>query len=667
MCGISGIINIDNSLSVVNLIDFNSIIRHRGPDDEGYWLHFGDKNTLHCFGADTNNDTLNSSHIYTPKTDARSLGDRSDFTIAFGHRRLSILDLSSCGHQPMSSQDQSIVVTYNGEIYNYRDLRKELETIGYKFSSKTDTEIILYAYQEWGIECLNKFNGMFAFILHDINQNKCFAVRDRFGVKPLYYHSIAGKFISFASEIKQFTTLPGWNAKLNEKTVEVFLATGIGDFSDETMFDSVFQIPGGHYMAIDLSNNNLEVKKWYELKTSENKLSYKEATTKFKELFEDSIKLRLHADVNIGTGLSGGLDSSSIVCSSSHLLKHKDSHLTFSARSTDDSLDEGHYIQEVLNKTNLKNFEVWPTIDSLNDELEKLIWHQDEPFSGTSVFAEWKIYELVKSKGVKVTLEGHGADELLLGYHYNFKTYQKELLNQLNIFGFIKSAFELRRNHAYSLTQSIRSFVYTMVPRRLRFFLGGRRKNLTILTSKRLKEESILASKAFRKKVYPKNLQASSLAQIMHTSLPFQLHWADRDSMAHSVESRAPFLDYRVIEFIYNCPSNFKFQGVETKKILRDAMKGILPEKIRNRKSKIGFATPEEQWVSENQQIFLDELEKVKSRLPNLVTSETYNYLEEIIKGTQPYNSILWRFICFSRWSDVFNVSTSNIIKKHAA
>ena len=289
--------------------------------------------------------------------------------------------------------------------------------------------------------------------------------------------------------------------------------------------------------------------------------------------------------------------------------------------------------------------------------MDKVIWHQDEPFSGTSVFAEWKIYELVKSKGVKVTLEGHAADEILLGYHYNFKTYQAQLLNDYNFLAFIKSIFYLKKHFGFSYKKSFLSLIFLLIPKKFITLFKNYIKGSTSSKTKLLKKSRFSKTKKAYKKLHQKNLQAASYMQLLHVSLPFQLHWADRDSMANSIEARVPFLDYRVIEFLYNLPTHYKFDGAVTKRILRDAMDGILPDKIKNRKSKIGFATPEEQWAKENAEFFKKELNKIKVQYAELFSEDLFCYLGEIIAGIKPYDPILWRVICFGRWLEIYKVS----------
>lgn len=657
MCGITAFINFSNKLTVKELLEFNRIISHRGPDGEGLWFKWQDGITAFCYSDHTPKSAIQDTYNYLPTHNVEEFLDRNDYKIGFGHRRLSILDLSHCGHQPMSTENEDVVITFNGEIYNHAELKAELTELGYTFRSKTDTEVIIYAYKQWGIDCLKKFNGMFSFVLYDKQRDKLYAIRDRFGVKPLYYYIYEGAIL-FASEIKQFTTLPNWKAVLNNEPAQVFLWTGVIDYSNQTMFRDVYQVRGGHYLELSLNQSSpmFEVNKWYDITEEKRHIGeYDEAVQTFKSLFTDAVDLRLRADVNVCTGLSGGLDSSSIVCTSAELIKNRDSHVTFSARSTDPNLDEGRYIEEVINKTGVKNYEIWPDILELETQMKDLIWHQDEPFGGTSYFAEWKIYEKIKSQSIKVSLEGHGADEILLGYHYNFKTYASELLRSFKILDFIKLTYILHSKYKYSIKELGKLVVYLSIKNVLRKF-----KNQVSKQSKAYFIDGSLALSApnfYKSHISGINtLKLASLQQLLYSSLPYQLHSVDRSSMAFSIESRAPFLDYRVVELLYNCPSEYKLILSTTKRILRDAMKGILPEKIRNRSRKIGFATPEEKWMLDNKEYFISKLEDICTRRKKFISPEIHQMLLDIINGKASYKPFLWRIIIFDQWLEIFNI-----------
>ena len=369
-----------------------NVIEHRGPDGEGFY----------------------HGHQF-----------------AFGHRRLAIIDLDERSNQPMCGRDE-LVITYNGEVYNYIELRDELVKHGYNFKTESDTEVILAAYHFWGKACLDKFNGMWSFAIFDPRKNEVFVARDRFGIKPLYYTRV-GENMGFASEIKQFTTLPNWQAKANQEQLFRFIVGGELDTTNKTMFEGVFQVLGGHCGIYNLDDHSFQIDQWYSLEESIKKLEQnaESASNIFKSIFEDSVRLRLRSDVNVGSCLSGGMDSSAIVTMMDDLLKHNNGKTvqhTISSCFEDKAYDEQEYIDEVLKYTNTKGHKVFPNEDDLFKNIDKMIWHQDEPFGSTSIFAQWTVFDKAKKENLKVMLDGQGADEQLAGYssfsvHYVAKVY----------------------------------------------------------------------------------------------------------------------------------------------------------------------------------------------------------------------------------------------------
>jgi len=637
MCGFSALFSI-KGIEPSHLIKMNDAIIHRGPDGEGYFLH---------------QTELTSSSFF--KCSKALLADREissikKFNALIGHRRLAIVDLSDSGIQPMLSDDSRYVIAFNGEIYNYKELKDDLIQKGYIFNSTCDTEVLLKAYIEWGELVLPKLNGMFAFQIFDTTKNTVFGARDRFGVKPLYYWK-SGSFIALASEIKQFTVLPNWDAQINSARVYDFIQYGQTDHTDETLFNGVKQIPPGHSFKFDLNDlSDVKIRRWYDVTNTQHKTTLKAAKIKFKELFKDSIKLRLQADVPVGTGLSGGMDSSSIACEINSVLKDigKDSlQKTFSAYTEVEQFDERGYINEVLDVVTAQpHFIELKCPDNL-DYLDKVVWHQDEPFGTTSIFAEWSVFELAKSKKVKVTLDGHGADETLAGYHKFFFVYLFELLKKGKLVRFYKEVRALKKLHNYNVLQVAKTIGYIL-------------------------KKSIFSSQIsdawFKFKIDSDEINKVSFSlideskqQLLKTSVPMQMHWCDRDSMAHSVESRAPFLDYRLVEFILSCPSHLKIKDGKTKYILRESLEGLLPKNIYERISKIGFATPEANWMSENQSFFLSLLEEAKINLDFLINDAAFQKAEQIIKGKIKYDGFAWRIICLSIWVNVFQVKKKNV------
>ena len=660
MCGISALFT-PNPLALSNSIeDMTGLIRHRGPDDEGYALVNSDSNVFFLGGNETIDICYTSNIIQRPKGHINNFSENK-INVALGHRRLSIIDLSSAGHQPMQSPDGRYVMVFNGEVYNYIELKKKLEAIGHQFHSHSDTEVVLAAYSKWGKEALHRFNGMFAFVIYDTWNKKLFAARDRFGIKPLYYWVSPQGILAFASEIKQFTCLPGWQATINPQRIYDFLQWGLADHTDETLFIDIHQVSGGQFIEIYLEDiqSELPVQQWYSLQTADVNLSFDDASEHFNNLFRDAIRIRLRADVPVGTGLSGGLDSSSIVCVVNEELQRSNLQNTFSACAKDPRFDEREFIQEVVKVTGVNAHYTFPSIEQLFKSLQQLAWHQDEPFSSTSIYAEWEVFKLVATTPVKVTLDGHGADEMLIGYHSFFGAYWAGLLRDGRWGQLFRELQTAKKLHGYGTLYCIHKIIDTLLPdcyrQTVRHILGKNSANLEWMNCSQFNiiEKDPVASLGGR----DINIRTQSQANIIKTSIPIQLHWADRDSMAHSIESRIPFLDYRIVEFILGCPDSYKICNGVTKRILRNGMQRILPKKISERVDKMGFVTPEEIWVRKhNPQIFKKLVREAVERSEGLLNDKAVSLADRIIDGESSFNNIVWRIISFGAWLEKFSV-----------
>ena len=663
MCGIAALFSTDPRPLGDLVQSMTTAVRHRGPDGEGFAI-FSARGlaTTALGGADTPVGTYDARIAYAPIRDAKPV---SDAVAALGHRRLSIIDLTPAGHQPMSTADGRFWIVYNGEIYNYIELRRELELLGHSFGSHSDTEVILSAYRQWGEQCLARFNGMFAFVLVDRTQRRVFAARDRFGVKPLYYWVSPVGLVAFASEIKQFTRLPGWRPIVNGQRAYDFLNWGLFDHTSETLFSSVRQLRGGEYVSCSMVElvKGVVVKRWYDLTPADSPSSAEEAAVGLRSLLEDSVRLRLRADVPVGSCLSGGLDSSSIVCLANRLLRQVNADAlqkTFSARSTDLRVDEGAFIDAVVGSTGVANFQVYPPLSALFEVLPLITWHQDEPFGSTSIYAQWHVFRLASEHNVKVMLDGQGADEQLAGYHVFYTVRFGSLLRTLRLCRLACEMAEVRRVHAMGAKQLLAYTVSTLLPEGIKQSVRrqtGRPavKPLDWLDMRRLGAApadpfSALGAKA-------SSVRGLSLSQLLYTSLPMLLHWEDRDSMAHAVESRVPFLDYRLVEFVLGLPDDLKIAGATTKRVLREAMRGVLPEKIRIRTDKIGFDTAEEAWVRrECPEAFRATLRDATEASSGVLSPKALDFLDEVIEGRRVFSFIPWRMICFGAWMKRFDV-----------
>ncbi|MGZ3690504.1 MAG: asparagine synthase (glutamine-hydrolyzing) [Pseudobdellovibrio sp.] len=617
MCGIAAIIgpNIQNRENIKKMID--SAI-HRGPDGEGFF--------------------------------------HEDF-ISLGHRRLAIIDLEASSNQPM--QYKHLWIVYNGEVFNYIELRSELIQLGHKFKTQSDTEVILAAYLEWGKSSLDRLNGMFSFVIYNTESKSLFAARDRFGIKPFYYWQNNSQ-IFIASEIKQFSTLPAWKAQLNWQMAFDFLNHSLLDHTENTLFKNVFQLRPGHYFEIDLTQTAPEARpqQWYNLSSHKNNPQKKSSPQDFLNLLKDSIKLRQRSDVSVGSCLSGGLDSSGIVCLLNENLKYsgaQEKQKTFSACSDVSQFDEKKFIDVVVEKTGVDAHYTYPSPEDLFKVLEKLTWHQDEPFGSTSIFAQWCVFELAAKNQVKVMLDGQGADEEMGGYHSFFGIYWSQLFKNFKWLTLFKELKAAHRKHSYSYLSIVKMIAVVLTPPFLvPLFkkLDGRNTHSYFHFPANLRQTSphrILNSKA--------SMQEHSLSLVTSTNLQMLLHWEDRNSMAHSIEARVPFLDYRIVEFCLNLSDEQKIKEATTKVILREALAGSLPERIKNRQDKLGFVTPEVIWMKQRlPQQFRKALEDAVSLSHGLIDRKILEDYDLTVQGKKTYDNAIWRAISFGVWVRVFGV-----------
>ena len=612
MCGIAGIIS-SNPLYRSSIKKMTDIIAHRGPDGEGVYNW---------------ND------------------------VALGHRRLSIIDRSNMGYQPMSYLEK-YVITYNGEIYNYIELKEELIHHGYEFISHTDTEVLLAAYAYWGKDCLQHLNGMFAFALLDKEKNFLFCARDRFGIKPFYYYENPNLF-AFASEIKAFTALENWAAIGNKERIYEYLQFGIHDHTEETMFENVKQLRGGYSMSYDLKTKSKNIERWYDLATAIPTYNNKTSAENFKSLFDNSIKLHLRADVKVGSCLSGGLDSSSVVLTVNEELEklHKpELQETVSSCFENKKYDEQQYIDEVVKKAKCINHKIFPDLSTLYSRLSKIVWHQDEPFGSTSIFAQWAVFEKAKQENITVMLDGQGADEILAGYHSYYGVYFWELIKKGNFKSLNAEVKGLKNLGLYSNRFLTMEVMKNALP--LTFWLMLKKLGRQ---EKKYINYSYQSTKSTTKHIRSGSVSQMSLTQIESSNLPMLLHYEDRNSMASSIEARVPFLDYRLVEYLFHLKPDQKIKNGITKWVLREAMRDVLPEKILNRKDKMGFVTPEEVWMKDNVNMLRDHLQSATETTNGFITIHILEKFDKMVSGKIPFNFSIWRVLCFAEWVKVFAV-----------
>lgn len=599
MCGISGIINKNgNRVDKDEIQKINDLISHRGPDDEGFYF---EKN------------------------------------FAFGHRRLSILDLSSDGHQPMHYLEK-YTITYNGEVYNYLEIREELIKDGYKFISNTDTEVILASYDKWGEECVNKFNGMWAFAIYDKEKEIIFCSRDRFGVKPFYYTEIDNKFV-FGSEIKQL--LEFYEERfVNKKILMDFLIIGYENHINETFFENIFKLQESHNLIYDLKSNSFEIKRYYDIKQTEINLDENSSVNLYKSKFMNSIELRLRSDVKVGTCLSGGLDSSSIAAIASSMYK-KDSNEKFiaiHAKSSEHDSDESFFAKEVATNCDLDLKLIEPTKDEFINSIDEVIYTQEEPFGGPSIFMQYFVMKKAKEIGCTVLLDGQGGDETLVGYERYYPSY----LMSLCFFDLIKGFFNSSKNSKLSKKQLFAYFVY-FTKAKIRI------KRLQVKNSFIKAKYFNLASFDILEKNAKNYLNLFELQhqEIFYTQMPHLLRYEDRNSMRHSIETRLPFIDYTVVETALSIPNKYKIKDGWTKYILRRTIDKILPNNIVWRKNKFGFEAPTKSWVNSIEDEIIISISKSKI-LSEISDSINLNRLDLNQK---------WKLFNISKWEDIYKVS----------
>jgi asparagine synthase (glutamine-hydrolysing) len=612
------------------------IVSHRGPDGEG-WKVF----------------------------------DTSRGPLALGHRRLAIIDLSDAGHQPMSYADGRYWLVFNGEIYNYFELKRELETLGRVFTSQSDSEVLVAAYAQWGEDALQRFVGMFAFVIWDAREQRLFAARDRFGIKPLY--TVSGpQGIAFASEIKQLLNLPGVTCGMNVARVRDFLASGISEHTSQTMFGDVQQLRGGECAMLDLAKWDAgqapPVRRWYDiLKSGGLNLSEQEAGERFRDLLTKSVEMHLRSDVPVGSCLSGGLDSSSIVCLMDRLLREQkvDAPInTVSACYKEKEVDERPFMKTVVASTHSNPNYVYPTVHDAIAQAEMITWHQDEPYGSTSIFAQWSVFAAAKAAGVKVMLDGQGADEQLAGYHGGFYYYMADLVRRRRWLALARTLSERRAYHGLSYVEQLRGLSVPFLPRRLL----GRGKQM-------LGMPDWLASEAFRAigdtgDAFSTALSGIGLGPVQSigdlcvamtqgSNLTMLLHWEDRNSMAHGIEARVPFLDHRLVEFSIALGGSHKILYGDTKRVLRRAMADTLPPQVANRRDKLGFATPEQIWFrGPLRKAIEDGVEDTLTRFPGLLHREnTRRLTQQMLAGERPLDFTAWRIVNVGIWGRVFGVT----------
>jgi len=624
MCGIIGSFWIQKKEG--NDVIFRNALKsidHRGPDDEGI-DHFEFENNSEMF---------------------------------LGHKRLSILDLSVLGHQPMFSKDDKFVIIFNGEIYNFKEIRDELQLNGYSFISNSDTEVLLAGWQFWGEKLLQKLVGMFAFAIYDIQKKEIILVRDAFGIKPLFYSSDELGDFYFGSEIQVIELLRNVKSEINEQKFFDYIVHGIQDSTNGSFIKKINHLPPASILRFSIEKNQIiNIYKWWtpSIKTN-NTISFDDATKKLRLLFLESVNMHLISDVPVGAALSGGIDSSAIVCAMRYLNPNLPIHTFSYIVTNDESINEEKWVDIVNNFVNAISHKIYIKADEFHNDLKNLILIQGEPFNSTSIYAQYRIFKEARKYNIPVMLEGQGADELLAGYEGYPGQRMKSLFEKFSFNTLIKFGNNWK-NQRFVAKSPWKSFLGQLLPNWLHNSLIIRQNEILqkLINFKVLKKSGVQFKSPSSLKYdnrYGNRVKETLMSSISENALPSLLRFGDRNAMAFSIENRVPFLTIPLANFLLSLPENYLISddGV-SKSIFREAMRGIVPDTILDRKDKIGFVTPMAEWVlnflTVNRQVI-----KPANQIENLfIKQDFYSIVKKQLQDIKSDKQTIWRIINFIYW-----------------
>ena len=640
MCGITGYITNkkDRSISKNIIYSMTKILSHRGPDDAGCVLIDPHKKSYSTF--------CNPDEIISFST----------AKVGLGHRRLSIIDLSKNGHQPMSDKGGKVWLVFNGEIYNYIEIKAQLEQKGYSFKSKTDTEVILKSYIEWGTQCFNKFNGMWAIAIYDLQKKNIILSRDRFGKKPLYYYLKNSEFI-FASEIKSIFQHPMVEKEPDYEKIYRYLSTNYRyiDGDDNSFFKNIFQVPKSSYITID---ENFRIEKqnyWYLTTTKVNNSSYKDLIDQYKNLLINSIRIRLRSDVSVGCFLSGGMDSTSITCIAYHILNQPITTFSGITGNIKGVYDESPYINSVIKHVNADYYYIRPDPKNIFDIVMEMLSFHDEPICTITWYSMYLIVKEIGTKNIPVMLNGHGCDECMAGYwdYYHYHFYDMFRMRDLNSLSEEKKYWYDNHKRDKNELKQYEDYIKKIL-------------NNDISEMSRFPDYSSCFIEDIQNKYkgnvkydipeYTSLLTRRMFSDLFYETVPPVLRAEDRNTMSCSIESRSPFLDYRLVELCYSLPNKYKIRDGIGKWLLREAMKGILPENVRLRKDKSGFIAPAGEWFRTVN----------KKQIYDLIRSDTFSkrgifnvpqvkfFFEEHVNQKKDHYMFIWQLINLELWFRFF-------------
>ena len=661
MCGITGIAALNGKPVDLRVLQrMNDVQAHRGPDGEGFLVSWPESNGYcSAFLRHTSQERA------TPAA-----------KVALGHRRLAILDLSDRGLQPMSAGASGAWIVFNGEIYNHQELRSELETRGRHFNTRTDTEVLLQSYLEWGVECLQRLDGMFAFAVWDGARGRLFCARDRLGIKPFYYATPEDHFI-FASEIKGLLSFPGLRPAADDEGVLGFLVHGNCDYRERTIFRDVKALPAAHALTLDLAGGGL--KQWCYWaaapQASRGNPSDTDRVATLRDMLVRTTRSHLVSDVRAGSCLSGGLDSSAVVGLIGKIWREQpdaasavgEQFNTFTSCYEIPELDERKYALDVAHSIGATPHLVFPSASDFWDSFGQMAWHQDMPFSGMSFYAQWRVMRAARDAGVKVLLDGQGGDEVFGGYAKFRYAYLASLLRNGQLGTMTREGWASLLQRDLYLLDLRRGYRY--LPNRLRRLMGVDSLLQRVLRADwdtAIGGESTPATRWWRHATSGARddgwttMQAVQVEDILVDTLPLLLRMEDRSSMAFSIEARVPLLDHKLVEYGLSLPDHLKIQRGSSKFAVREATRGLMPEAVRLRKTKLGFAAPDGRWLDGELRPMVTELLEDSLRCERFVDPaplrQWYRSPAAANANPEAYGS-LFRVLALEMWMRAFDVN----------
>jgi asparagine synthase (glutamine-hydrolysing) len=658
VCGIAGLYRLDDRIDLGRLGHMARLLRHRGPDDEGIvLLEPGSRRAWTLGGPDTPPEAYRSPHPYAPGR--RHGGGEVDFRVGLAFRRLAIVDLSPGGHQPMCDADARHWLVFNGEIYNYVELRAELAAMGERFTSASDTEVILAAYRRWKHDAFARMNGMFAIALWDSEAGELVCARDRLGVKPFYYQW-DGRTFAFASEPKALVLTQAQRIAPRLEAIRDLVALDWVDHESATFFEGLWQLPPGHLLGV--SERGFWMRRWWSLDPRRRAQGGgpDSWSTEFAELFTDAVRIRMRADVEVGSCLSGGLDSSAVVTTAARFAD-KPLHAFTCAYDEGPAFDERNYVRATVAASGAVSHVIVPDGADFWSVLDRMTFQQDEPTAGPGVYSQWKVMSLAHRAGLRVLLDGQGGDETLAGYERYLPLRLRDLLASGDLVGFANGFQDVARRlgPAHALALVIEPWVPRALFAPLRQRFGQGKDRVLAPALRRLPGRPPAPPAGFRSAVARQ--QAFDLLQRL---LPSLLRYEDRNSMAFSIETRLPFLDYRVVELAFALPDAAKLDGRTSKAVLRRALADRIPAEILARRDKMGFETPADIWLRSRYRGELSRRLRTPGPIHDWIDPKAADAVLDQYLAGRPIGLQIWRWLALESWARQYLAADPRVMER---